>query len=709
MAALIDTAYAKTNRKRQPRASKPANRQLPKIDKIVGARSYIDAFDKLGIVSVTTLDGQIIHVNDEFTRISKYSRDELVGQTHRIVNSGFHRRAFFKGMHDKISKGEPWRAPIKNRARDGSFYWVDALVVPLKDRRRKNTAYLSFQFEITKAVETHIELQERTATLQGVMESFPGGISVFDRNLRLILCNDKVKNLVGYPDELFSNGLPTFEEIVRSNAKRGEYGPGDIEALVAERMQRAAQAVPHQLERRRPNGTHLEIRGTPLTGGGFVTTYVDITERKKDQDTIARLAHHDALTGLPNRVLFQDRIRHALARVRRGDTLALHCLDLDRFKSVNDTLGHPVGDALLKAVAGRLQNVVRESDTVARLGGDEFAIIQVGPQSPADVEAVAKRIIAALAQPFKLGENIISIGTSIGITIAPEDGDNADQLMKNADLALYRTKSAGRGAFGYFEQELQSRQAQRHEIATGLQEALETDGFELHYQPTVNVQTRRVVGCEALIRWSHPQRGLVPASEFIPIAEEAGLINKIGDWVLKRACRDAKRWPENVWVAVNISAAQLRGHDLVDKVSDALGDMPASRLMLEITESLLVQDKETAKTVMDRLRAIGVRFALDDFGTGFSSLSYLQVFPFDKIKIDRSFMAPIGDQKRSAALRRAIVQLGHTLEMTTVAEGVETEEQFAQLANEGCVEAQGYLFSRPVPEIVVSNFFERKL
>ena len=703
------TEHARAPAKRRSNSVKPAPIQLPNLDTSWGQKAYVDALDQLGIVSITDLDGRILHVNEEFVRTSQYPRHALIGRTHSLIKSGHHSPAFYEGMYNAIRQGKPWRAPIRNRAKDGTHYWVDALIVPLKNRRGRTTGYLSFQIDITKVVGTHIELQARTAMLQGVMDSFPGGISVFDKDLRLVVCNDKVRELVGYPDELFRDGMPTFEQIVRSNAERGEYGPGDVENLVAERLDRAHRAVPHQLERLRPNGTHLEIRGVPLSSGGFVTTYVDITERRRDQDTIARLAHHDHLTGLPNRLLFQDRFRQALARVRRGDTLALHCLDLDRFKSVNDTLGHPIGDALLKAVALRLKNVVRETDTVARLGGDEFAIIQVGPKNASDVETVANRVIAALTEPFKIGEHILSIGTSVGITLAPNDGDDVDQLMKNADLALYRVKATGRGTFGYFEQSLQSRLKHRHLIAMGLRDALENDGFELHYQPTVNVQTRRVVGCEALIRWSHPERGLVPASEFIPIAEEAGIITKIGDWVLKRACRDAKFWPDDVWVAVNISAAQMRGHDLVDKVSDALEGLSPSRLMLEITESLLIKDKETANAIMQRLRAIGVRFALDDFGTGFSSLSYLQKFPFDKIKIDRSFISPKDDQKRSAALRRAIVQLGHTLEMTTVAEGIETEEQFEQLRDEGCVEAQGYLFSRPVPASDVTKMFSKTL
>jgi diguanylate cyclase (GGDEF)-like protein/PAS domain S-box-containing protein len=670
---------------------------LPYLDTPWGGQGFASALNQLGMVSVSDTDGRIVHVNDEFVRVSKYSRPELMGQNHRILNSRHHPDDFWAEAYRTLAKGRPWRSPVRNQAKDGSFYWVDALIVPLKSKDRRIKAFLSVQIDITVAVTLHIELQERTALLQGILENFPGGIAVFDKDHRLILCNEKQKQLMDYPKSLFANGPVTREALYRFNAGRGEYGPGDVEEKVRTQLNRTLKGEPYIYERQRPNGIHVEVRGTPLRDGGYVTTYLDITDRKRDQETIARLAHHDVLTGLPNRALFQDRIRMGLARVKRGDTLALHCLDLDRFKSVNDTLGHPVGDALLKAVAQRLSGIMRDSDTVARLGGDEFAIIQVAPKSRAEVENVAERIIAELSEPFVLGENTVSVGTSIGIAMAPSDGTDVDQLMKNADMALYRTKSQGRGIYGFFEHTMHERLQSRHQIAMGLREAIANDKFELHYQPIVNVKTRKIVGCEALIRWSHPERGLVPASEFIPIAEECGLIGQIGDWVLKTACAEAKRWPDDVWVAVNVSAAQFRGQDLIDKVTAASNGFPLSRLIIEITETLLMKDREVATLALDRLRKMGVRFAIDDFGTGFSSLSYLQSFPFDKIKIDRSFVSAIANHKRSATLRRSIIQLGYNLGMTSVAEGVETEHQLNLLRAEGCVEAQGFLFSQAVP------------
>jgi diguanylate cyclase (GGDEF)-like protein len=452
-----------------------------------------------------------------------------------------------------------------------------------------------------------------------------------------------------------------------------------------------------------------EVRGTPFRDGDYVTTQLRIGDRKRAQETIGRLAHHGGLTGVPSRALFHDRLRFALARVNRGDTLALHRLSLDRFQPANCTVGHPFGDALLKAVAEKLSGILRDTDSVAWLGGDEFALIQVAPKMLEEVERLAKRVIAELSESFVLGEETISIGTSIGIAMAPRDGIAVEHLMKNADVALYSTKSLGRGTFGFFEQTMHERLQRRHQVTMGLREAIAQSKLELHYQPVVDVKTRKAVGCEALIRWSHPELGPIPPSEFILIAGEDGLIGQIEDWTLRTACAEAKHWPDDIWIAVNISASQFRGQDLIDKVTNASNGLPLSRLIIEITETLLMKDREVAIVTLDRLHKMGVRFAIDDFGTGYNSLSYLQSFLFDKIKVDRSFVSPLGNHKRSATLRRSIIQLGYNLGMTSVAEGVETEQQLEQLRAEGCIEAQGFLFSRAVPAAKVRTLFANPL
>lgn len=673
------------------------------------AKTLASALDAFGCVSITDSKGLITHVNDAFAQISRYPREALLGQNHSILSSGHHPRAFWSAAYDVLNRGETWHSPVLNRAKDGTLYWVDAIIRPLKSKSGRITGFVSLQVERSAATETSVAQPEQGDLLQAVAESFPGGLTIFDRDQHMVLINERQKRIFEYPDDLFKRGLPTLEDLYRFNAGRGEYGQGETEKQIRSRFELTKNGEAQVFERRRPNGTYLEVHSTPLADGGFLVAHFDITQRKRDQETIGRLEHQDALTGLPNRALFQERARAALAQAKEGWALAIHCLDLDRFKSINDTLGHHVGDALLYAVGQRLKSEIRDIDTVARISGDEFAIIQKAPRSIEEVESLAKRIIAAFSEPFELGENTLNVATSIGIAVSPSDGNDAEQLLTNADMALYRTKSVRRGSFGFFEHSMHERLQKRHQIIMGLHEAIANSKFELHYQPIVNVKTRRIVGCEALIRWSHPVRGLIPASEFIPIAEECGLIGQIGDWVLKRACAEASLWPDDIWVAVNISPAQFRERDLVEKVTNAAKNLPLSRVILEITETLLMKDRDAASEALETLRKMGVRFSIDDFGTGFSSLSYLQDFPFDKIKIDRSFVSSVANIKRSATLRRSIIQLGYNLGMTSVAEGVETEQQLERLRAEGCVEAQGFLFSRAVPAAKLRTLFANPL
>ena len=409
------------------------------------------------------------------------------------------------------------------------------------------------------------------------------------------------------------------------------------------------------------------------------------------------MARHDALTGLPNRVLFHDRLTRALTRAEEGSSVAVLCIDLDRFKTVNDTLGHPVGDGLLKGVAERLSGCVREGDTVARLGGDEFAVIQHRLDSAEAAGLLAERIVETLSAPFEVGGHQVVTGASVGIAIAPADGSMAEELLKKADMALYRAKAEGRGAYHYFEEEMDERLQARRLLELDMRRALVAGEFELFYQPLLNLAENRIAGCEALLRWRHPERGLVMPGEFISLAEEIGLIAPLGEWVLRRACAEAVHWPDEMKVAVNLSPVQFRSRGLVATVMSALANsgLPASRLELEITESVLLDDNAVNIKVLHELRALGVRIAMDDFGTGYSSLSYLRSFPFDKIKIDRSFVADLTDHGDALAIVKAVASLGASLGMVTTAEGVETEDQFDRLRNEGCTEIQGYLISEP--------------
>jgi diguanylate cyclase (GGDEF)-like protein len=455
------------------------------------------------------------------------------------------------------------------------------------------------------------------------------------------------------------------------------------------------------------DGRTIKIRHRPMPGGGWVATHEDITEQRQSEVKIEYMAHHDSLTDLANRALLNDRLERALERVQHGEMVAVHHLDLDQFKAVNDTFGHPSGDRLLRLVAERLRALVGGADTIARMGGDEFVIVQVAIADPADATALAQAVIRELTEPYDIDGQQAVIGVSVGISIGPGDGSGSDRLLRNADLALYRAKSDGRGTFRFFEPAMDLQMQTRRVMEQDLRKALPAGEFELHYQPIVNLASNEISGFEALIRWNHPTRGMISPAAFIPLAEEIGFILPMGEWVIRQACATAAQWPAHLHVAVNISAIQFRSPGLMQVIVGALAasGLAPTRLEIEITESVLLHNKEATLAVLHQLRALGIRIAMDDFGTGYSSLTYLQSFPFDKIKIDRSFVKNITDNPSSLNIVRAVAALANGMGMTATAEGVETAEQLAQITSEGCTEMQGFLFSRPLPAAEIERQF----
>jgi diguanylate cyclase (GGDEF)-like protein len=542
-------------------------------------------------------------------------------------------------------------------------------------------------------------LNARVATAINHMSQ---GLCMFDAEKRLIVCNRRYAELYHLSPELMRPGTP-FRKIVESRIESGLFAVGNPADYIRERLTAVEEGVPSVKIQELTDGRIIAISHRPVQGGGWVATHDDVTEMRRVEAQIAHLAHHDPLTGLPNRVRFHQELNRELGQVRRGEKLAVLCLDLDHFKSVNDSLGHPIGDGLLKAAAERLYAEMRDTDIVARLGGDEFAVVQIGLHSPEEAGLLAQRVIAALSAPYEIDGHHVVVGTSVGIALAPTDSEDADQLLKSADMALYRAKADGRGVCRFFEPAMDARMQARRALELDLRRALGNGELEVHYQPLVNVGTGKVSAFEALLRWRQPQRGMVSAAEFIPLAEEIGLIGQIGAWVLKEACREAINWPADVRLAVNLSAAQFKSRPLVLDVMAALGDsgLPASRLELEITETVMLHNTEATLAVLHELRELGVRISMDDFGTGYSSLSYLRTFPFDKIKIDRSFVQSLPDDEGSSAIIRAVTDLSASLGMATTAEGVESYEQLAKLRAQGCTEVQGFLFSpaRPAREI----------
>jgi diguanylate cyclase (GGDEF)-like protein/PAS domain S-box-containing protein len=548
--------------------------------------------------------------------------------------------------------------------------------------------------DISRLKEQERSLRETNLLLDAALENMSQGLCLYDAEDRLEVFNRRFLEIFRLPRDQIRRGI-SFRDVLEVSVTKNNHSKKTVNQLLAEHADIRNEKVhgPHLYEL--SDGRVIACLYSPTTEGRWVATYEDITDRRQAEAKIAHMARHDALTNLPNRVLLRDKMEQALGR---GDKLVVMFLDLDRFKGVNDSLGHSVGDALLCAVTGRLQEMVGGVDTVARLGGDEFAIVQNNAR-PTDATALACRVIERLSEPFEVLGHQVIIGTSIGIAMAPADGTEPDQLLRNADMALYRAKAAGRGSYHFFQPEMDAQMQARRRLELDLRKALVADQFELYYQPLIDVARCEISGFEALIRWNHPEWGVVAPDAFIPVAEEIGLIVPLGEWVLKRACRDAVNWPGKLTVAVNLSAAQFRNPMLAFSVVAALGQsgLSPSRLELEITETVLLQDDRTVLDALHQMRDLGVRISMDDFGTGYSSLSYLRSFPFDKIKIDRSFIRELGKENDCVAIIRAVIRLGANLGMVTTAEGVETEEQLEILRSEGCTEVQGYLFSKPKP------------
>ena len=565
--------------------------------------------------------------------------------------------------------------------------------------------------EVSMLVQNLLEsdriLDTQNARFDIALNNMSHALCMVDQEQRIIVCNSRFLELFDVPANMVQPGV-LVEEVFYNAATISRHKRDVIEAIYEKQRGLITAGRTGNFFQENADGHAIAVSHRPMLGNGWVATYEDISERRQAEARIDFLAHHDVLTRLPNRLLFENRLRQVLTGMRQEDGgAAVLCIDLDHFKDVNDSLGHPAGDQLLKQVAQRLVECVRSGDVVARLGGDEFAILQSSACQPEYAEGLARRLVKTLSIPYDIDGIRVVIGASVGIAVATGDGKDVSHLLKNADIALYKAKGEGRGIYCLFEDEMNVQLQARRAMELDLCEAIDKNELTLFYQPLFNLETNKVSGFEALLRWRHPLLGMVSPAQFIPIAEEIGLIARIGEWVLRQACYDAVTWPADITVAVNLSPLQFRSSDLVHSVRSSLSasGLPPRCLELEITESALLKDNDKVLATLHELRDLGVEIALDDFGTGYSSLSYLRSFPFDKIKIDQSFVREMDRRPDCLAIVHSVAQLAQKLGMATTAEGIETLEQLDQIRKAGCTQAQGYYFDRPKPASEIVRWF----
>jgi diguanylate cyclase (GGDEF)-like protein/PAS domain S-box-containing protein len=653
-------------------------------------------------VSITDSKGDFVWTNPAFSAISGYSAEEVLGVNRSLLKSGVQDDEFYKALWDTISFGKVWRGEVVNRRKDGRLTAEEMTITAVESQPGIVTHFIAINQDITERKMAEAALREAKEKYQAIYENAAVGIFQATPDRRFLNVNPAFAAIHGYesPEQLLAEQFAGGGPHVIDPAQLEEWR----NVLANDGSIRGAE-----IEVRCRDGAHkwvlANIRATRNADGVVVHdgTVEDITERKAAQQQVNYLAYYDALTGLPNRMLLRDRLNTAVAAAsRRGCGAALLFLDLDRFKIINDSLGHSVGDLLLQQVANRLKNEIRQEDTVARVGGDEFLIVLTSAESVDQVMGIATRIVESITGEFAIQGHSLNITCSLGISMFPEHGQDGETLIKNADAAMYSAKEQGCNAFCFFTDEMNTLVIERLSIESGLRLAIDREEFFLVYQPQFSIASGRITGFEALIRWQHPERGLVMPDKFIRVAESSGLINPIGEWVLRTACSQMKRWQDEgltmVPVAVNVSAVQFRQEgfrELIRRVLQETGLDP-QWLELELTESLLLSNENVMFEVFQDLKTMGLKLVIDDFGTGYSSLSYLRQFPVTKLKIDRSFIRDIAINPDDAAITAAIISMAKSLNLKVIAEGVEDEAQLSFLREHECDECQGYYFSRPL-------------
>ena len=678
-----------------------------------------NANDAILVTEGTPIDEpgpRIVYVNETFTRMTGYTMQDVRGETPRILQGPDTDPETRRMIREALEWWRPVRVELLNYHKDGASFWVELNIVPVFDDDGLYTHWISVQRDVTERRRAEEEERRKEERLRASLtQNASDVVAIVDTDGVVRYASPSVLKVLGFgPEEMVGTGLSVYVH------------PDDLERVqrsFAERIEKPGVGRPIGMRFRHGNGSwrHLEAVANNLLDdpsvGGIVINAWDVTGRRELEQRLAHQALHDELTELPNRTLFMDRLENALARAKRRDEkVAVLFLDLDNFKYINDSLGHEAGDKLLVGVAGRIIPCLRPGDTSARLGGDEFVVLLEDVRDAREAGFVAGRISEALRAPFAVDGHELFVSASVGVAMSGPEDELPGDLLKNADLAMYRAKEEGKDGHAVFEPGMSVRARERLGIEGALRRALEKGGeeFTVHYQPKVSLETGGIIGFEALVRWEHPERGLVAPAEFIPVAEETGLISPLGGWVLGEACRQAREWHERypadppLTMSVNLSARQFRQADLTRTVADVLAEsgLDPRSLILEITESAVMDDARANAETLGELKALGIRIAIDDFGTGYSSLAYLKRFPVDFLKIDRSFVDGLGEDTDDEGIVSSVVNLAHTLNLQAIAEGVETEEQRAHLRNMKCELAQGFYFSKPATAEATSALLE---
>lgn len=671
------------------------------------------ALDKSAIVAITNPQGNITFANDLFYEITQYDRSEVIGQNHRILNSGYHPKSFFKDMWKTIGQGNIWKGEIKNKKKDGTLYWVHATIVPFLNEKGKPYQYISIRTDITKEKALEEEVHKSNEKYQLIAENSVTLISLIEKDGSINYASPTFNNMLGYDIEQLEQG--DFLDLI--HPQHVKFVSKEIEKI----FNREKESVDIEYRIRQENGTYIDVEAmmaitessSQATEELLLVSMKDVSIRKEVEQTIYHLAYFDALTDFPNRSSFMNEFRNEIMNKKKSKgKMSLLFIDLDNFKLINDEWGHDIGDLVIRGASELIKSAIPQSSLAARLGSDEFIVLI--HEDELDIITLVKQVINKFQSPIVVDGVEYPITCSIGVANFPEHGKTSEDLLKNAESALQTVKESTKNGFHIFDQEIENQSLERRILENALHKGIKEEQFFLEYQPKLNIAMNELIGMEALVRWEHPDFGIIPPGKFISLAEETALIIPLGEWILRESCRQTKEWQEKGFsplvVSVNVSVLQLKDPFFLEKVQEILKEtgLDPKWLEFEVTESVVADNANTVN-VLQKIRELGIQVSVDDFGTGYSSLSYLKHLPIDTLKVDASFVRDLHQNEESKAIVRAVLNLASSIGLSVIAEGIELEEHVQALSDHGCIYGQGYFYSRPLKKIAFEEYLNNAI